>query len=665
MSDFHDSHPFSHKWTGIRGTSGGLTLFKAFSELYHNDRDSQKGNDSGYSYTKSYFDAETKTSYILHWSASNGISQIEHLFSLGNTIHKKGADNIGDKNHGHAASVAFFNPTVMYSESKALSNGNYQSLSFKVKEFDDRVEKMNTGEETDYRAISVKEYMKIRRDKDEMQHEIITKIKNSIDDNEMKSDLELILDSNKSSYMLHLMIFDQNHLYSKSLIDDEYIELFKTISLYYGDILKENYTIKFEASSQPIKGPITRIADSSTAISPTIEQDIHHPIHITCSMNEYTNKKTKEIDTFIKGEMRVEAHNCTFYVENATSDKRKVYPIRFESKKEWENAIEKGSFTLSLNCPSKQLFTSYSNRLGSDIKGIDEARGVLMKLFGCILGKPSWDKESMGSQRNAGYFNIIVDMVSKNTANTYFGLKSNKHNSDLLDSHPIIRNFVGKIVKGIIDNYSSYKVSTSTSGVKIWDSDKVFHQLLGKPIARKKPTIATEDILNFMGDTEETASVEEVISEKSDSGSDIDTQPEVVAETQPEVVAETQPEVVAETQPEVVVETQPEVVVETQTEVVAETVPETQPEVVIQKQSVEDTLPNHKLGNVRRTSGLLFNSSIDGTLLMIDDSNVICRILSVGHGAALAKYFDSVKQVKGDEYVKGVFKAISDYMEAN
>ena len=198
MSDFHDSHPFSHKWTGIRGTSGGLTLFKAFSELYHNDRDSQKGNDSGYSYTKSYFDAETKTSYILHWSASNGISQIEHLFSLGNTIHKKGADNIGDKNHGHAASVAFFNPTVMYSESKALSNGNYQSLSFKVKEFDDRVEKMNTGEETDYRAISVKEYMKIRRDKDEMQHEIITKIKNSIDDNEMKSDLELILDSNKA-----------------------------------------------------------------------------------------------------------------------------------------------------------------------------------------------------------------------------------------------------------------------------------------------------------------------------------------------------------------------------------------------------------------------------------------------------------------------------------
>jgi hypothetical protein len=50
---------------------------------------------------------------------------------------------------------------------------------------------------------------------------------------------------------------------------------------------------------------------------------------------------------------------------------------------------------------------------------------------------------------------------------------------------------------------------------------------------------------------------------------------------------------------------------------------------------------------------------------VIEDSNVICRILSVGHGAALAKYFDSVKQVKGDEYVKGVVKAMSQYMETN
>ena len=677
MSDFHDSHPFSHKWTGIRGSSGGLTLFKAFSELYHNDRDSQKGNDSGYSYTKSYFDTETKTSYLLHWSASNGITQIEHLFSLGNTIHKKGADNIGDKNHGHAASVAFFNPTSMYSESKALSNGNYQSLSFKVKEFDDRVEKMNTGEETDYRAISVKEYMTIRRDKDEMQHEIITRIKNSIDDNEMKSDLESILDSNKPSYMLHLMIFDQNHLYSKSLIDDEYIELFKTISLYYGDILKENYTIKFEASSQPIKGPITRIADSNTAISPTIEQDIHHPIHVTCSMNEYTNKKTKEIDTFIKGEMRVEGHNCTFYVENATSEKRKVYPIRFESKKEWEHAIEKGSFTLSLNCPSKQLFTAYSNRLGCDIKGIDEARGVLMKLFGCILGKPSWDKESMGSQRNAGYFNIIVDMCSKNTANTYFGLKSNKHNSDLLDSHPIIRNFIGKIVKGIIDNYSSYKVSTSTSGVKLWDSDKVFNQLLGKPISKKKPTIPTEDVLNLMGAIEETAS------ERSEEGSDIETQSEVTLEPQPEVQAlvENQPEVTVESVPEVVLEPVPEVVLEPVPEVAVENQLEivqleiVQPEIVqpvvenqpclVQQQSVVDTLPNHKIGNVKVTTGLVFNPSIDGTLSMIDNSNVVCRILSVGHGSTLKSYFESVNHVKGPDFVKGLVKVMSDYMETN
>ena len=643
MSNFHDSHPFSHKWNTIRETSGGLTLFKAFSELYHNDRDSQAENSSGYSYTKSYFDATTKTAHLLHISGSTGISEIEHLFSLASTIRKKGVNNIGDKNHGHAAAIAFFNPTTMYSETRSLADGKYQSLMFRVKDFDKRVEKMNTGEENDYRAISVKDYMSIKREKDGAYNEILTKIKDSIVDSEMKTVLESILDSSKSSYMLHLMSFDQNHLYSKSLIDDEYNNLFNSISLYYGDILRDNYTIKFEASSSPIKGPITRIADSSTVISPTIEPDTYHPIHITCSMYEYTNKKTKEVDTFMKGEMRVEGHNCEFYVENASSEKRKVYPIRFESKKEWENATEKGQFTLSLNCPSKSLFNTYANRLGSDIKGIDEARGVLMRMFGCFLGKPSWDKESMGSQRNAGYFNIIVDMLSKNTANTYFGLKSNKHNSDLQDSHPIIRNFIGKIVKGIIDNYTNYKVSTSTSGIKVWDSDKVFKQLLGKPISRAAPPVAkNDDVLTLINEilvsdeapvSEEAAVQDEASSEGSDVGSDTET-----------------------------VEAVPEVVAEPVVEVVAEPVVE---QVAVAVQPSEDTLPAHRIGDVRVATGLVFTSSIDGTLSMINNSNVVSKILSFGHGSTLKSYFESVKHTKGDDYVKGLVKSMSDYMEAN
>jgi len=516
---------------------------------------------------------------------------------------------------------------------------------------------MNTGEENDYRAISVKDYMSIKRAKDEAYNETIKKIKDSTTDIEMKTDLESILDSSKSSYMLHLMTFDQNHLYSKSLIDDEYNNLFNSISLYYGDILKENYTIKFEASSSPIKGPITRVADSSTAISPTIEQEVYHPIHITCSMYEYTNKKTKEVDTFMKGEMRVEGHKCVFYVEDASSEKRKLYPIRFESKKEWEGATEKGDFTLSLNCPSKPLFTAYSNRLGSDIRGIDEARGVLMRMFGCFLGKPSWDKESMGSQRNAGYFNVIVDMLSKNTANTYFGLKSNKHNSDLLDSHPIIRNFIGKIVKSIIDNYTNYKINTSTTGVKVWDSDKVFKQLLGKPISRVAPKVdSDENLLTLINEivTSEVAAVpDETPSEGSDVDSDADTVEAVVEVTEPVVEVVEVVEPVAEVKP-AVAEVRPALAD------VAEPVA-----AVVPVQQSETTLPNHKVGDVRIATGLVFNPSIDGTLSMIDNSNVVCRILSVGHGSALKSYFESVKSTKGDDYVKGLVKAMSDYMEEN
>ena len=231
-TNHHDSFPFSKMWTSIRETTGSLTLFKAFSEWYHNDVDSQKEKGSGYSYTKSYFDPITKTAYVLHWSGSSGIGEIKHLFSLGNTIPKKGANNIGDKNHGHAAAVGYFNPTCIYSESRALSDGNYQSLTFNVKAFDKHVEKMKTGEITDYRKISVDDYMNGQYQKNIAHQDIITKIKASIVDNDMKSDLESILNSSKTSYMLHLMTFDQNHSNSSTLIDDEIISVFKSISLY-------------------------------------------------------------------------------------------------------------------------------------------------------------------------------------------------------------------------------------------------------------------------------------------------------------------------------------------------------------------------------------------------------------------------------------------------
>ena len=450
----------------------------------------------------------------------------------------------------------------------------------------------------------------------------------------------------------------------------------------------QSHSIKFEASSKPANKPITYTADSNSAISPILDPHIYKPITITFTMYEYRDKKTDETHFFMKGDIRVQGHNRVFYVDDTNSDKRKVYHVRNEIKKGWENSIEKGYFVLRVNCPSKTVFDHYHSKLGSDFESKDDVRGVLIKLYGCYLGKNSWIKKHWGMQRNAGHINIDIDMVSKDIANDWFCLKSNKHTSEFASSRPLITHVVGNIVKQIINNYTgTTNKSLSDKGIKVWDIKKIFTELLTWSTHKKNDA----NTITENGDVSDMMVARATIdSENSSVSGEVEAAPAtaVVVETAVEVAAvEVAVEVaataaaveVAAVEPAVevavevaAVEPAVEVAVEIAAEVAAVepavevAAVEVAAVVVTSEGLVEATLPNHKVGNVKMLSGLEFiPSSVDGTLSIIDKSIIVCKILQFGHGSPLKSYLESMNSVEGPEYVKGLCKVMSEFMEAN
>jgi hypothetical protein len=138
-----------------------------------------------------------------------------------------------------------------------------------------------------------------------------------------------------------------------------------------------------------------------------------------------------------------------------------------------------GTFTLEYNCVSEESYKKHSSSLGSDLRGVDNTRGVYTNIYGRSLGKPYWASKGWSAIRNSGYIGANLSINSKKVANSYFGLQSNKHNSELADSHVVVQAFLDVAMKCIIKNYSDYKKSTSKSGVKTWNTEKFFKQLLG------------------------------------------------------------------------------------------------------------------------------------------------------------------------------------------
>lgn len=309
----HNSHPFSMKWAQIKGKSGGMNLPKALTEFFDNDIDSQLKD--GYTYMKSIMNPLTGKASLAIWSGGMGLKDIAHLYGLGSTIPKKGEGNIGDKNHGHSAAVAFMSPETIYSESR--SDGQVNALEFKCEAFNARVETMNTCENPDYRSIDVQEYMTVTSSRQELYAGALSNVVKSLRTSELKDSMSAIINLTKPSYMLHILEFGVNHMYTNTLVDEELEKFFPSISLHYSNILKSGYSIIFERNA---RGP-TLLADASTCLSPLVDPNMFPPIHFNCTIYEQDGMKK---ETYLHAIVTCGGHEREFYITDTPLDRKSV-----------------------------------------------------------------------------------------------------------------------------------------------------------------------------------------------------------------------------------------------------------------------------------------------------------------------------------------------------
>ena len=608
-----NSHPFSMKWAQIKGKSGGMNLPKALTEFLDNDIDSQNGVDTKHTYMKSYMNTTTHKACLVLWSNSIGLDDIAHLYGLGETIPKKGEGSIGDKNHGHSAAVAFLSPESIYSESK-LADGRFRSIDFRVSDFNTAVERMTLSESMDYRKIDVKDYIVVEPFRKAERTEFLTGLVKNIRAPEMKDDFGEIILTKKSSYMLHVLEFGVYHPHTHVLLDAEISEFFPSLSLHYSSILKSGYSMLFEPNAR--SGALL-CADAETALSPLIDPKTFAPIVFNVGIYEHETIVRKE--TYLHVLVNCGGHEREFYITDCpfVNKRLKKTELIVEPNPQWSNAVLVGNFTFEYNNIQEETFKKYSASLGSDLRGVDNTRGIYTNIFGRTLGKPYWSK-SWSAARNSGYIGASLSINSKKIANNYFGLQSNKHNSELADSHPVIQSFLDIAMKCMIKNYSDYKRATSKSGVKVWKADKYFDQLLGnktdEPVLVPKPL---EPVI-----TNETSDA------SSESVSMSDGANSVVESVESETVT---PMPVA---------------------------PPDQKTMHVEFVKPAEPIP--KIPEPVERKGLTFEAASSGKLIAMDDMTILGEIPGLSQSANLQKYFEVLNRQFGYEKAKRVFTLLSN-----
>lgn len=607
------------KWAQIRGKSGGMNFPKALTELIDNDIDSQLSltHSVKHTYIKSFTNALTQKAYLLLFSNSQGLADIAHLYGLGETIVKKGEGSIGDKNHGHSAAVAFLSPDSIYSET-CVAAGTTHSLMFRVGAFNAHVDTMADSSTADYRKIDVKEYMTVFSGRDEAQLETLLYAAKTLRTPELKADFDEILSQTKSNYMFHILEFGSSHAHMNTLLDGELIDFFPSLSLHYSSILKGGYTILFEPNAKTVPH---KKADSASALSPFVSVEQYPTITFLCNIYQVDK------ETYLQVTVNCGGHERDFYITDTPFQNKRLKKSEVvqEPNPAWAMLEQTlvGSFTFEYNCISEEAYKKYSTALGSDLRGVDNTRGVYTNIYGRTLGKPYWSK-TWGAVRNSGYIGASLSINSKKVANTYFGLQSNKHNSELADSHTVVQAFLDLSMKCLIKNYSDYKKKgTSKSGVKVWNTEKYFKQLLGskdEEPAVDEPNSATNSVVNSVSDSEEQLQhlPPPVTMLHSSSG---------LTPSAPVDVLTSNPT----PNPTLSVDHLPELLMP----------------------------PSTRIPKPVERKGLTFEAASSGKLIAMDDVIVLAEIPGLGQSANLQKYFETMNREFGPDITKSIFTSIA------
>jgi hypothetical protein len=106
-----------------------------------------------------------------------------------------------------------------------------------------------------------------------------------------------------------------------------------------------------------------------------------------------------------------------------------------------------------------------------------------------------------GAPRNAGGIRAELKFNNQSFAENYLSIQSQKHRTNLDNSHRILQGLFKYTIGNIIKKYSNYMTDTSSKGITHWNLNDVYNTILEvQPTKEKEKEKEKNPIINFIKD---------------------------------------------------------------------------------------------------------------------------------------------------------------------
>jgi hypothetical protein len=485
-------------YKSCRGAAGGMDLAKAYTEGVDNSFDAGALlHISGLVTVKLSED----TQIFFELNDAPGLAAMPHLYGIAKeaTVKMEKTD-AGIFNSGHTSATGFFDPKEVYSES-AIDSKVF-ALEFDTAEFVNEYEKYPD----DMVKAQVSDFMNTpRKGRSSERQDLLEKILERISDKEVKEFFAKLVAKQLPNYMLHVYVLRKE----KQLDPDQFRQFMPSLRMTYSEILSGGtYIIHVLDDSETPENNILRYT-AENAIDPLWDTE---KFPVLMANAEF--RRNERYGLVAKITLYNEADTTVtkvFYAAPSTNGQRKgALEPSSDAPIGWDKSKPFIEVTYRMNIIGEAAAHELYRALGggtrhSDIQGLDDMRGILLKWAYRLLGKPYWkkggkEKLGFGDARNMKFARCVISAESCSTDARQAKLdivdslkiQSNKHNCELDTCDPMI-SFIHTILFGTLTHSYSHCNDGINRGPKgrmtPWKLDEFYRELIknwGPPKEKKE-----------------------------------------------------------------------------------------------------------------------------------------------------------------------------------
>jgi len=452
------ARPFALDFASQIDGANGMTIGEGQSEFIDNAKDA--GSRFNWTAITSVHEA-TKTYLVINLDYGEGLKKLPQLYGLGDATLKKPEGKLGLKNTGHMAAVCTFKPDSAYYYTDTTEGPAY--MCFRFKEYYDAIKaEMGSGRDYNSPTLSPTNYITCNKSRTEDDVEILSRAIDLVKSPELKNQLTNIRSKAAPTHLLQIMVFSDDR---SVLISDQIRVATNTYRFYYPKALQAGFNIFLELTNG---SSLSVTADE--AISP-LGSPAFPRIMCACNIRRTGGQ------VMIQATMTATGQEAAFKFWIGSD-----CILRPNKVLTWDAATDVGTFDMHLSCISQAEQMEMSKKLGY---GVDDMRGVYCEFIDRILGLPFWDGHNYGATKNAGGVRALINFTKHSVAEELFAIQSHKHKTNIKGAHPVVKEFIKKLMRLVIVNYSDYRKNPAgrgqNPGVLAWDINKCYRQLLGIP----------------------------------------------------------------------------------------------------------------------------------------------------------------------------------------